>query len=526
MKQPPEDARYRPPTPAPEDDAAVPVRSWRSYADPRALTMLMLGFSAGIPILLIFSSLSLWLSEAGVDRKTVTLFSWAALGYSFKFVWAPLVEVLPVPLLTKYLGQRRGWLLLSQLLVMAAIVWMASVNPANGGALLPMALGAVLLGFSSATQDVVIDAYRVEVAPNDAAMQSVISSTYTAGYRIGLVVAGAGALRLASWFGSTPQGYLYEAWRNTYWIMAAVMGIGVLTTLLIREPKLVHVAKARFGAADNLRLLLMFAVSVSVFVPAFRFIGGLLPEIGDPFISFLYEALRLLASAAAAAAAGWLLVAAGAVPRTVVRETWVAPLADFFRRYGNRALLLLALIGLYRISDIVAGVISSVFYAELGFSKEQIADAVKTFGILMSVAGGFAGGLLAQRYAVMKMMMLGAVLAAATNLLFALLAWVGRDTVLLYLAVGLDNFAAGLAGTVFVAFLSALTNIRFTTVQYALFSSLMTLLPKVLGGYSGGIVDHIGYVNFFILTALLGVPILLLVWLADKKLEVGEKPPQ
>jgi len=193
-------------------------------------------------------------------------------------------------------------------------------------------------------------------------------------------------------------------------------------------------------------------------------------------------------------------------------------MADFFARYGKRAALLLALIGLYRISDIVSGVISNVFYADMGFSKVEIASAVKTFGVAMSILGGIAGGVLAQRFRLMNMMMLGAVAAAATNLLFVWLAMRGHDVPLMYTAVGLDNFAAGLAGTVFVAFLSALTNIRFTAVQYALFSSLMTLLPKTIGGYSGAIVKQIDYTGFFLFTAALGVPIVLLVWWADRVL--------
>lgn len=500
-------------------------QAWRNYADRRAWIMLALGFSAGVPILLIFSSLSLWLGEAGVERKTVTMFSWAALGYSFKFVWAPLIDALPLPVLSRRLGKRRGWLLLAQLLIITAILCMAAVDPAQGNALAFMAAGAVLLGFSSATQDVLIDAYRIEAAPNDNALQSVMSATYNAGYRIGMIVAGAGSLYLATWFGSAKEHYLYEAWRDTYWIMAAVMGLGVLTTLVIREPAGNAAPKHRFGAADNLRLLLMFVLAVSVFVFAFRTVGAWLPESTTPLNALLLEALRLGSAAAASIGTGWLATAANIVPARVVRQTWIEPLADFFRRYGKRAVLLLALIGLYRISDIVAGVISNVFYADLGFSKDEIADAVKTFGVLMSIVGGFAGGLLAQRFPIMKMMMLGAVLAAATNLLFVLLAWAGHNNAVMYLAVGFDNFAAGLAGTVFVAFLSALTNIRFTAVQYALFSSIMTLLPKTLGGYSGAIVDNIGYDGFFTFTAALGVPILFLVWLADKQLDIRQ-PPQ
>ncbi|OSI16065.1 MFS transporter [Neisseria dentiae] len=489
-----------------------------AYTDRRAVTLFFLGFSAGVPILLIFSSLSLWLREAGVDRSTVTMFSWAALAYSFKFVWAPLIDSLPLPLLTRLLGKRRGWLLLSQLLVIAAVCSMAMVNPVSGTALTYMAAGAVLLGFSSATQDVVIDAYRIEAAADDVAMQSVTAATYNAGYRVGMIVAGAGALFLAARLGSHENAYVYAAWQQTYFIMAAVMGVGVATTLLMREPAVSERHTAARSTADNLRLLLLFLVSVAAFVAAFSQLGKVLPQGGGPLAAFGWEAVRLLLSASAASAVGALTVKSGLVPKQLAVDTWIHPVTDFFERYGKSALLLLALIGVYRISDIVAGVISNVFYQDMGFSKEEIAAAVKTFGVVMAVAGGFLGGLLSQKFALMKMMMTGAVLAALTNLLFVALAYRGHDVAFMYLAVGFDNLAAGLAGAVFIAFLSALTNIRFTAVQYAIFSSLMTLLPKTLGGYSGAMVDKIGYPGFFTLTALLGVPVLLLVYLAEKKL--------
>ena len=485
------------------------AHSLKGYQDRRAIALLLLGFSAGIPILLIFSTLSLWLLEAGVQRETVTMFSWAALGYSFKFVWSPLIDALPVPLLSRVLGKRRGWLLLAQGLIIVAIVLMSSINPQFSGSLNAMAWGAVLLGFSSATQDVVIDAYRIEAAPDDSAMQSVMSSTYTAGYRLGMIVAGAGSLMLAQWLGSTKAHYVYSAWQQTYWAMAATMLVGVAATLWV----------AGQGVDDNLRLLAMFVLAVLAFVWAFRQINGLLPEnAASPVAALLWETLRLAGSLLAAVAVGFVAVRAKLVRAEVVRRVWVAPLADFFARYGKRAALLLALIGLYRISDIVSGVISNVFYADMGFSKVEIASAVKTFGVAMSILGGIAGGVLAQRFRLMNMMMLGAVAAAATNLLFVWLAMRGHDVPLMYTAVGLDNFAAGLAGTVFVAFLSALTNIRFTAVQYALFSSLMTLLPKTIGGYSGAIVKQIDYTGFFLFTAALGVPIVLLVWWADRVL--------
>ncbi|MBF0803857.1 MULTISPECIES: MFS transporter [Neisseria] len=488
------------------------------YTDRRAVALFFLGFSAGVPILLIFSSLSLWLREAGVERSTVTMFSWAALAYSFKFVWAPLIDSLPLPFFTRALGKRRGWLLFSQVMVVAAVCSIAMINPVGNTALVYMAAGAVLLGFSSATQDVVIDAYRIETAADDIAMQSVTAATYNAGYRVGMIVAGAGALFLAARLGSHENAYVYAAWRQTYFIMAAVMGVGVAATLLVREPAASAQHTASRSTADNLRLLLLFAVSVGAFVAAFSQSGKVLPQGGGPLAAFGWEAVRLLLSAAAAASVGATVVKSGVVPKKLAADTWIQPITDFFERYGKSALLLLALIGVYRISDIVAGVISNVFYQDMGFSKEEIAAAVKTFGVVMAVAGGFLGGLLSQKFALMKMMMAGAVLAALTNLLFVVLAYRGHDVAFMYLAVGFDNLAAGLAGAVFIAFLSALTNIRFTAVQYAVFSSLMTLLPKTLGGYSGAMVDKIGYPGFFTLTALLGVPVLLLVYLAEKKL--------
>ena len=493
--------------------------SLQAYLDRRSLIMLFLGFVAGIPILLIFSSLSLWLREAGIDRSVVTMFSWAALGYAFKFIWAPLIDAVPLPILTKILGRRRSWILVSQIMIIAAICIMASVNPANEGSLVLMAVGAVLLGFSSATQDIVIDAYRIELAPPS--LQAVLSAMYVTGYRIGMIVAGAGALYLADYFGSTESFYSYEAWRNTYWIMAAVMGIGVITTLVIHEPIRQQVVVER-KTSDYTRLVLVFAISVIGFVVVFANAGLVLPETESVFAGFLIEVVRMVSSLAAALIIGYGLVKANLVEQEFAKTTWIEPIADFFRRYGKKALLLLALIGLYRISDIVAGVISNVFYQDMAFTKVDIANAVKLVGVVMAIAGGFLGGLLAQKMRIMRAMMVGAVLACVTNLLFILLTYHPGSLPYMYLAVILDNLAAGLASAVFIAFLSALTSIRFTAVQYSIFSSLMTLLPKVVGGYSGTIVDSTSYPFFFMFTFLIGIPILALIYYVDKYIVIGD----
>ena len=706
--------------------------AFKAFLDRRALIMLFLGFSAGIPILLIFSSLSLWLGEAGIDKSAVTFFSWAALGYSFKFVWAPLIDELPVPFLTKALGRRRSWLLIAQCLIVCAICIMASSDPSLGQSyLIQMAIGAVLLGFSAATQDIVIDAYRIELAETE--MQTVLASTYNAGYRIGMIVAGAGALFLASYLGTAKGNYIYEAWKYTYFTMAAVMSVGIITTLCIREPQVNRVYK-HYKTTDYYRLVFVFFIAVATFVLSYIYSGHITEaitqsaEITDTAALFGLEALRFLTATAFALLIGIALVKLGVVNQQMAKETWVAPILDFFKRYGVKlALVLLLLIGFFRISDIIAGVISNVFYQDLNFSKEQIAEAVKIYGVLFSLVGGFLGGLLAQRMNIMKLMFVGAVLASSTNLIFIGLVKSGQpldqvdiqvgdrhyqaqtdevgywklqipnqqlltahsvqistqyqgqadskvqldlpyliatpqpqiqllpmssddqfttqelkqglvikgqlagfktdsldaerpvilkldgqefvakldqdgifsgvidgkllqasatkmitatanlknntgnlltatrpyhidtaihaDTPLdidlqpikaidrnqqgaveisgkvikpysslwLYMAIIMDNLASGLAGAAFIAFLSSLTSVSFTAVQYAIFSSLMTLTPKLLGGYSGTIVSNIGYPKFFLMTTFIGIPILILVVWVAKLLRTHEQ---
>jgi len=494
--------------------------------------MLFLGFSAGIPLLLIFSSLSLWLREAGAERAAVTYFSWAALGYSFKFVWAPLVDQLPLPGLTRVLGRRRAWMLLAQLAVIVAILSMAMIDPAASDASLTlMALAAVILGFSSATQDIVIDAYRIESAAPE--LQAMMAATYIAGYRIGMLVAGAGSLFLADWFGTSSGAYSYDAWRWTYCAMALAMLVGVTTTLVICEPRENGRTATLQDPRDSLRFLVLFIVAIGGFVGVFFFAGGAIDAIrtslGDVLASpyaaaFLLEGLRLALALLGAWLLAMLLVRSGIVRYALVERTYLMPIRDFFSRYGwSLAWILLALIGIYRISDIVLGVISNVFYQDLGFSKSEIASVVKTYGLLMTIVGGFVGGLLALRFGVVRILLLGAVLAAATNLLFMLLASVGYDMFWLYVVISADNLSAGIASAAFVAFLSSLTNVSFTAMQYAIFSSLMTLFPKLLGGYSGSMVDAMGYPGFFLLTAILGVPVLLLILVAERRLQLRDR---
>jgi len=517
----------------PKASQATWLDTIKSFKHPRVITMLFFGISAGLPLLLIFSSLSLWLREAGIDRAAVTYFSWAALGYSFKFVWAPLVDSLSVPILTRFFGRRRAWMLLSQVMIILAIVAMAFVDPATQ-TLVVIAWAAVLLGFSSATQDIVIDAYRIESA--DTQLQALMSSSYIAGYRIGMLIAGAGSLMLASYFGSRMGEYDYLAWQTTYLIMAAMMSFGVITTLVVSEPQSNHLTQAQNkqnqaqDKQNQLGFFLIFVFAVSGFVASFYLTASdavsakaaLSTLIANSYLAnAMIELARLALALIVAGLIAKIVISSGLVQQKKVFVTYVEPVNDFFQRYGwSLAWLLLALIGLYRISDIVMGVIANVFYLDLGFTKPEIASVVKTFGLIMTIIGGFLGGLLSVRFGVLKILFLGALLSAITNLLFMLLAQVGHDMSLLYLVISADNLSAGLASAAFIAFLSSLTNISFTAVQYAIFSSLMTLLPKILGGYSGTIVETIGYQYFFLSTALMGVPVLVLILWANKRFDM------
>lgn len=501
-----------------------PRRTWaesaRAFLHPKVLALLFLGFSAGVPLYLVFSTLSVWLREAGIERATIGFFSWAALAYGFKFVWSPLIDRLPVPLLARWLGRRRAWLLVAQAGIIGALSFMALTDPSGSEThLVAMALGAVGLAFCSATQDIVIDAYRIESADED--LQGLMSASYIAGYRLGMLVAGAGALELAGFLDHV-QGYDYAAWRGTYFAMAGVMGIGILTTFTISEPPYIKpLGVVMDKGEDYLRFIILFVLVAAAFAGGFAVMpdvsAGLTEPVGEALAGFASGALRLSGALIAAVAVGFALVQLGLVAKDMAYETYVAPFADFFTRYGRTALAILALIMTYRISDIVMGVMANVFYLDLGFDKEQIGLISKGFGLGATIVGGFIGGLVTVRYGVMKTMWMGGLLVVASNALFAVMVGVSPHIWVLMAVISADNLSGGIASAAFVAYLSGLTSKSFTATQYALFSSLMMLLPKLIAGYSGVAVDAFGYVAFFIGTALMGlVPLVLILVVAWK----------
>ncbi len=427
------------------------LQTLRVYLEPASLRMLTLGFAAGLPLLLVLGTLSFRLREAGIDRSTIGYLSWVGLAYGFKWVWAPLVDRMPIPGLTPLLGRRRSWLLLSQAIVVAGLVGMALCDPRL--TLGPIVWCALAVAFGSATQDIALDAFRIESA--DANHQAALAASYQTGYRLAMIWAGAGVLWIAARAEMAPavgQGaaaYQNGAWQTAYLVMAASMAVGVVTVLFSREPAPVQLPPAR-NAAE------------------------------------------------------W------------IQSAMVEPFADFLRRYGMQAVLILALIAVYRISDVVMGIMANPFYVDMGFTKDEVAAVTKVYGVIMTLAGAFVGGVLSMRFGVMRILMLGAILSAASNLLFAWLAGHGHDVTALIAVVSADNLASGIASAAFIAYLSSLTNVSYSATQYALFSSMMLLLPKFVAGFSGDYVNTFGYAHFFTSTALLGLPVLVLVWLASR----------
>ena len=420
------------------------LASWRIYAQPASLRMLFLGFAAGLPLLLVLGTLSFRLREAGIDRSTIGYLSWVGLAYAFKWVWAPLVDRLPIPYFTMRLGRRRSWLLLAQVMVILGLVGMAISDPRQ--TLGPVVWCALLVAVGSATQDIALDAFRIESA--EPSHQAALAASYQTGYRLAMIWAGAGVLWVAAWVqGDNSAGYIQEAWQTAYMVMAASMAVGLFTVLISKEP-----VPAALPPARNVREWLQGAL--------------------------------------------------------------VEPFADFIKRYHWQAVLILSLIAVYRISDVVMGIMANPFYVDMGYTKAEVATVTKVYGVLMTLLGAFVGGVMALRWGVMRILMLGAILSALSNLLFAWLSGHGHDVQALILVVSADNLSSGIASAAFIAYLSSLTNIQYSATQYALLSSMMLLLPKFIAGFSGDFVNAHGYADFFNATALLGMPVLILVALA------------
>lgn len=470
------------------------------YLERRSLVMLSLGFASGLPNLLIFDTLSAWLRDAGLSLEVIAFFGLATLAYSLKFLWAPLVDRAAVPVITKWLGHRRSWMLLCQGLIMLGLWLIAGTDPAVSLGL--MALFAVIVGFVSATQDIVIDAWRIEAAVTE--KQGAMAATYQWGYRIAMIVAGVAPLALSEFAG----------WNTSYAIMALLMLVGVLGVLGAPREAQHEVRKIDAGdipaapARDRLewaiRLVLFglgalvlgsgLAGNAAILAAAFESVG--LPSAAEK-ITAVWEAKPWgVFAQLTGVVAGALVIffAARPAPGLQTRPgrylsvALGAPLANFFERYGKAAALILALICVYRLSDFVLNIMNP-FYLDMGFSKLQIAEVRKVLGAVMSVLGVGLGGFSIARFGLIRSLVVGAFAGPISNLVFAWLATQGPQLWALSVAIGVDNIASGFSGTCLIAYMSSLTGAGFTATQYALFSSLYALLGKLVASQSGRIVE-------------------------------------
>jgi PAT family beta-lactamase induction signal transducer AmpG len=404
----------------------------RIYFTPRQIVIFVMGFASGLPLLLTLSTLSYWLSKIGVDKTTIGLFTLVGVPYTFKFVWSPIIDQLRLPILGR-LGRRKSWLLVLQLCLAVAILLMGQTDPVVNPAM--TALLAVIVAFFSASQDIVIDAYRIEILSTEE--QGAGAGTTQVGYRFGLLLAGAGATAMSDYIG----------WPIIFAALAGAMLLCALFTMFVPEPTIAVARKAR-----------------------------------RPYSEILNDAV-------------------------------IRPFTDFIGRRGWAVILLFILF--YKYGDAFGGAMANPFYVELNFTGTQIALMSKVYGVIASLVGGILGGLIVARFGLFKTLLVGGILQAVTNLLFAVLATKGNDLVWLGIAISADNVAGGIAATALVAYLSGLCNVAFTATQYALFSSFMALGRTLLSSGSGVVADHTDWVNFWSLTALMAIPgLLLLLWLA------------
>lgn len=422
------------------------MQSLATYLRARSIVMLLLGFSAGLPFYMIYQNLSLWLAEAGVEKGEIGLFAWTGFAFSLKFLWAPAVDRLPIPFLEKLVGRRRAWMAAAQIGIMLALVAMSAANPA--GELYIVALIAIALAFAAATQDIAIDAWRIEAATDEE--QGVMAAMYQYGYRVAIMVAGAGALIVADNLN----------WPAAYQFMALLMGVGLLTVLL--APK----------------------VEVREYVPPER----------------------------------------APLAETMSRSV-IGPFRDFFSRYGVHALVILLFIALFRIPDFLMGYMTGPLYIDLGYDKTTIGAVRSGAGLFATLFGVFLGGVIVSRFSFRWTLLFGVVSQSLTNLIYSWLALSDATTGGLAFAVIVDNIAYGAAGTILIAYMSSLTNTAFTATQYALFSSFYALPGKFVGGFSGFMVEAVGFAWFFAITAIIGLPAAALVFLLKRSEKEFRKTP-
>lgn len=440
--------------------------SWRDaaavYLDRRVLAILFLGFSEGLPLALTGSTLTYRLREVGIGKEAIGLFALVTLPYALKFVWAPLIDRLRLPVITRLFGRRRGWALVAQCGLVLALLALANTDPVTE--LWWTALFAVVVAFCSASQDIVVDAFRVETLTED--QQGAGAAALVLGYRFGMMAAGAGALFAADYFG----------WRGAYMVMAGLVSVGMLTILAVREPK---VPATTDSLAREKR--------VADWLDTRPHLHGWRAE-----------------------ALAWVY---GAV---------VAPFAQFMTR--RHWIVILAAIATYKMGEVMAGGMASPFYVDLGFEKSEVATVSKVFGLWATIAGGLIGGVFVSRVGIGRALVLGGAAQLLSNLGYVLLAWAGHDVGVLAVTVAVENICAGIATSAFVAYLSGLCDVAYTATQYALLTSFAKVGGDLVGASSGYVAAQLGWFNFFLVATAAGLPaLLLLMWLQGRGVAVREE---
>ena len=437
------------------------LQSFSVYTERRVIRIIFLGFSSGLPLALTFGTLSLWLVEEGISKTSIGLFALTGVPYTFKFLWAPLIDQMPIPLLTAWLGRRRSWAIVTQLALMISIFFLGLSHP--GETPFMTALLALCTAFWSASQDSVLDAYRVEIL--EERHYGAGAAMMVLGYRLGMLVSGAMALYLATYFG----------WFVTYTVMAALMGVGMMTMMLSPEPEHRHdiVSQETSGMSPH---------NPSVF-------WGRMDRL-----------------------------------RAWIRTAVIAPFADFMQRDAWGLILLFILF--YKFGDALAGVMSQPFFLELAFSKIDIANIGKVFGLWSTLVGAVVGGLMVSRMGVMKPLLYGGILQMLSNLMFVVLAQMGHHTGMLMVTIAVENLSGGMGTAAFVAYLSSLCHVAYTATQYALLSSFMAFGRTFLSSFGGTMADHMAWTHFFLATTLAALPGLGLLWFMMKRFPVTSNVTQ
>jgi len=406
------------------------------YLERRLIIVFLMGFASGLPFLLSGATLSIRLTEAGVSLTAIGLFALVGTPYSLKYLWAPLIDRVHLPVLSNLLGRRRSWMVLIQLGLMASIAALGLSDPQSGAGL--TALFAFAVAFFSASQDIVIDAYRIEIL--DENQQGAGAAMTQAGYRFGLLASGAGALYLATSIN----------WSLVYGIMAALVLIGFITALFAPIPKIDTELRETIENSEN-----------------------------------------------------WF------------HSTVVAPFVEFFQRNNiGVAITILAFILLYKFGDAFAGVMANPFYIKIGFTKVEIANVSKIFGVFATLLGVFAGGLVVKRLGILQSLLYCGLLQMLSNLMFAAQAAIGPKVGFLFLTIGIENLSGGMGSAAFVAYLSLLCNKAYTGTQFALFTSFMAFGRTWLSAASGWLADQTNWVTFFIASTFVALPgLLMLLWM-------------